>query len=541
MSIIQQHIISQSDNHFISEYRHENPTLGTGNYSSKWSQHFFGQHVVDDAGFIYVTGRSGRFGGKYFPPDATVRSISKLTQTGQVIFSKDFNTLYPHFERMFYADNHIYGVGRLSTSYNSSGTLVGSDALIMKLTTDLNIVWYRMLGNDDTTTDYEDFEGFAIDSSNNVYVSGEGYRSPGTYGAMSTTVAKYNSSGTLQWKKLLKYESGNNNTSESFYGGNHMIHCDTSGNLYLSNQTANAGGGNSSNGTPACNWYMNRSCNLKLNSSGSVIWRKARRSRWTTQTGGPSSYTGCYRSYGDHGSSGLDSNNNFYSAFSHYSLSHIPSYNSYRSDAFSLLKRNSSGTVQWEKCFYVTNTSNSSFATYLAKQMQFDNDDNIYLACRSQKESGGLYIEPIIILKFNSSGNLQWARKISRSNLKSGNLYVPYASSFKVHKDKEYFTISGSFRDNNASPDIYHGYILKLPIDGSKTGTYGYWSYSTYNELTFSNNHPNSNVDITGVEHSTTNITTYNNPMVDRSSVTANNITLTTGAHPAANYVESIP
>ena len=541
MSIIQQHIISQSDNHFISEYRHENPTLGTGNYSSKYSQHFFGQHVVDDAGFIYVTGRSGRFGGKYFPPDATVRSISKLTQTGQVIFSKDFNTLYPHFERLFYADNHIYGVGRLSTSYNSSGTLVGSDALIMKLTTDLNIVWYRMLGNDDTTTDYEDFEGFAIDSSNNVYVSGEGYRSPGTYGAMSTTVAKYNSSGTLQWKKLLKYESGNNNTSESFYGGNHMIHCDTSGNLYLANQTANAGGGNSSNGTPACNWYMNRSCNLKLNSSGSVIWRKARRSRWTTQTGGPSSYTGCYRSYGDHGSSGLDSNNNFYSAFSHYSLSHIPSYNSYRSDAFSLLKRNSSGTVQWEKCFYVTNTSNSSFATYLAKQIQFDSDDNIYLACRSQKESGGLYIEPIIILKFNSSGNLQWARKISRSNLKSGNLYVPYASSFKVHKDKEYFTISGSFRDNNASPDIYHGYILKLPIDGSKTGTYGYWSYSTYNELTFSNNHPNSNVDITGVEHSTTNITTYNNPMVDRSSVTANNITLTTGAHPAANYVESIP
>ena len=50
--VIQQTLIYQSDNHFISEYRHENPTLGEGFYDSKYSQHFFGGHVVDEAGFI---------------------------------------------------------------------------------------------------------------------------------------------------------------------------------------------------------------------------------------------------------------------------------------------------------------------------------------------------------------------------------------------------------------------------------------------------------------------------------------------------------
>ena len=539
-AVIQQTLIYQSDNHFISEYRHENPTLGTGFYTSKYSQHFFGEHVVDDAGFIYVTGRSGRFGGQYFPADATTRSISKLTPMGNVIFTKDFNTLDIVFKQMFFADNHIYCIGYMMNTENSSGTNVGTDSLIVKLTTDLSIVWFRLLGNDDTSTHHSDFLGFAIDSSNNVYVTGEGYRAPGTSGPFSASVVKYNSGGTLQWKKLLKYDTGNNNTSESF-GSYEMIHIDSSDGLYVTGETSNAGGGNKNSGTPNCNLYMQRSCHVKLNTSGSVIWKKARRNRWTVASSGD--YTGCYRTYGNAGGSGVDSNGNLYAAINHSSLSYIPSYNSLRSDAMSLLKRNSSGTIQWEKCFYVTNTSNSNFTTALSKQIQFDNDDNIYLSCRSNFYTGSpsVYQEPIIILKFNSSGTLQWARKINRSNIKTGSsTYAPYASTFKLDKNKECFTISGSFTDANASPDIYHGYILKLPIDGSKTGTYGNWTYSVYSDATFSNNHPNSNVDITGVEF-TSNVTTYNNPMVDRSSVSANNVTITTGAHPAKNFVDNFP
>ena len=43
------------------------------------------------------------------------------------------------------------------------------------------------------------------------------------------------------------------------------------------------------------------------------------------------------------------------------------------------------------------------------------------------------------------------------------------------------------------------------------------------------------------MEYSTSNITSNTNNMEDRSSVSANNTTITTGAHPAANYLENIP
>ena len=539
MGLIQQTIIYYSDNSFISEYRHANPTLGSGFYDTKYSQHFFGKHCVDDAGFIYVTGRSGRFGGTYFPADATTRSISMLTPMGHVIFTKDFNDLDVTFRELFFADNHIYGVGFRSNTVTSGGDNRGGDSLIVKLDRGLGIVWWKLLGNNDSTDNFTDFTGFVVDSSNNVYVSGSGH---GGGSSASTAVVKYNSSGTLQWKKLINYNTGTQSTSEHFYAD--YIHIDSSNNLYLAGRTSNAGGGNKNNGTPSCNGYFLRSCHVKLNSSGSVVWKKARRARWTVS--GTGSYAGCYHHYAaGHVTGGVDSNGNLYSAQNHRSLSNIPSYTSYRSDAFSLLKRNSSGTLQWEKCFYVTNTSNSSYSTGTAVELQFDNDDNIYLATNSNFHTTSLgsnyYPERMIILKFNSSGVLQWARKIARSNIANAQSHSPSISSFKVDKNKESFTISGNFRDDNALAGTYQGFVLKLPIDGSKTGTYGYWVYSEYTGLTFSNNHPNSNVDISGVEYQTSNITSNSNNMVDRSSVSANNITITTGAHPAANYLENVP
>ena len=539
MGLIQQTIIYYSDNSFISEYRHANPTLGSGFYDTKYSQHFFGKHCVDDAGFIYVTGRSGRFGGTYFPADATTRSISMLTPMGHVIFTKDFNDLDVTFRELFFADNHIYGVGFRSNTVTSGGDNRGGDSLIVKLDRGLGIVWWKLLGNNDSTDNFTDFTGFVVDSSNNVYVSGSGH---GGGSSASTAVVKYNSSGTLQWKKLINYNTGTQSTSEHFYAD--YIHIDSSNNLYLAGRTSNAGGGNKNNGTPSCNGYFLRSCHVKLNSSGSVVWKKARRARWTVS--GTGSYAGCYHHYAaGHVTGGVDSNGNLYSAQNHRSLSNIPSYTSYRSDAFSLLKRNSSGTLQWEKNFYVTNTSDSAFSTGTAQELQFDNDDNIYLATNSNFHTTSLgsnyYPERMIILKFNSSGVLQWARKIARSNIANAQSHSPSISAFKVDKNKESFTISGNFRDDNALAGTYQGFVLKLPIDGSKTGTYGYWVYSEYTGLTFSNNHPNSNVDISGVEYQTSNITSNSNNMVDRSSVSANNITITTGAHPAANYLENVP
>ena len=253
---------------------------------------------------------TGYFGGRYWPPSALIRSISKLTQTGQVIFTKDFNSMYPYINQMYFVDNHIYGIGYHSPTYDSSGNNVGADAMIMKLTTDLDIVWYRLFGNNDTTTDYENFDSLAIDSSNNLYVVGEGTTYTGSTPGASA-ILKYNSSGTLQWKKDLKYQTGNNNTSEAVYAN--QIHVDSNNGVYVTGSVIGGGGGNKYSGTPSCNNSRWRSLQIKLDSSSSVTWRKSRRANTTIQTGGPSDYTGCYHHHGaSNGASGIDSNGNLY-------------------------------------------------------------------------------------------------------------------------------------------------------------------------------------------------------------------------------------
>ena len=541
MSIVQQHTIYLNDNHFISEYQPENSTLGTGAYSSKYSQYFLDTHCVDDAGFFYCTATTGRFGGQYYPPSVLVRSISKLTQTGQVIFTKDFNSIYPSINRMYFLDNHIYAIGYHTATSDSSGNNVGADAMIIKLTTDLDIVWFRLFGNNDTTTDYENFDGLAIDSSNNVYVVGEGTTYTGSTPGASA-ILKYNSSGTLQWKKDLKYQTGNNNTSEAVYANN--IHVDSNNGVYVTGSVIGGGGGNKYSGTPSCNNSRWRSLQIKLDSSSSVTWRKSRRAQQTVNTGGPSDYTGCYSQYGaSNGTSGLDSNGNLYHAFSNWQLSYSVGDQNFRGYGDSFIKRNSSGVLQWEKCWFVNHNTegyNGSSITGIPQQLQFDADDNIYLCSRSGIVSGQMD-RPIILMKFNSSGVNQWVRRITRTNLDSSNR-APFPKAFKINKEKKYFTISGYMDISNPNPDnVYRGFLLKLPLDG-KTGTYGDWTYAAETDFTFNTKYPdNSGHDITGVD-TTTNITTYSTSYIDnRHTLSANNITLSTGAIPGKNHVEYVP
>ena len=443
---------------------------------------------------------------------------------------------------MYFLDNHIYAIGYHTTTYDSSGNNVGADAMIIKLTTDLDIVWFRLFGNNDTTTDYENHDGLAIDSSNNVYVIGEGTTYTGSTPGASA-ILKYNSSGTLQWKKDLKYQTGNNSTSEAVYANN--IHVDSNNGVYVTGSVIGAGGGNKYSGTPNCNNSRWRSLQIKLDSSSSVTWRKSRRANTTIQTGGPSDYTGCYHHHGaSNGASGIDSNGNLYHAYSNWSLGHVSTDTTSRGQGDSFIKRNSSGVFQWEKCWFVNHNTegyNSSPITGQPQQLQFDADDNIYLCSRSGIVSGQMD-RPIILMKFNSSGVNQWVRRITRTNLDSSNR-APFPLAFKINKEKKYFTISGYMDISNPNPDnVYRGFLLKLPLDGSKTGTYGDWTYASETDFTFNTKYPdNSGHDITGVEQ-TTNVTTYSTSYIDnRHTLSANNITLSTGAIPGKNHVEYVP
>ena len=549
-------MLSLGDHHFISEYLPEDQNPGNSPYQTKYENYFFGSHCIDDDGFIYLSTTAGRSGGQYgYPSSQRTRAISKLTPTGNVIETKKLTTINPYFTQMFFVDNHIYGVGYATDQEDSSGNDMDPDALIIKFDKNLNIVWYRTLGNNSTDNQYDFFEGFGVDSSGNIYCGGSGsYQNDlyanGTYSydtrwLGSIAVVKYNSSGTLQWKKEIRYGTGSRNSSWDNAWGDGFLHVDSNNNIYVTGYQSGANFLSSSDGTPDCGRRA-ASFAMKLNSSGNVTWVKRRRAQQTIQTGGPSSFTGCYHIYGRTGSSGVDSNGNLYHAHDNWQMSSTSWNNGNSGYATSIVKRNSSGTVQWERCWYIdpsTHGFNGGSTVSSAHQILFDADDNVYLCMRQGKTSN--YDRPILIFKWNSSGTLQWARKISRTNLLS-DTWVPYPWAFKIDPVKKYFTVSGYTKDpsdtKGSGTTLLRGYLIKLPLDGSKTGTHGHWTYAAESQFTFSQTFLGNS--ITGVD-ATSNLTTYTSTMVDnRYTLAANAISMGSGAVGIATGIkvsENIP
>lgn len=110
--------------------------------------------------------------------------------------------------------SNVIGVGQIS------GTNSGS--YIVKLDSAGATQWQRIL------TNYGPWTGAATDSSNNIYVAGQG-NDPAVTGSLGL-IAKYNSSGTLQWQRYLKSGS----SGQPIYLSSMKL--DSSGNICVAGQ-----------------------------------------------------------------------------------------------------------------------------------------------------------------------------------------------------------------------------------------------------------------------------------------------------------------
>lgn len=107
---------------------------------------------------------------------------------------------------------------------------------------------------------------------------------------------------------------------------------------------------------------------------------------------------------------------------------------------------------------------------------KYSSDFPYYYGAMACDSSGNLYCvtvpnassKTLAILKFNSSGTLQWQRAFSNvsSNLNPTNISIDNTNSAFVLM----FGISSS--PTRAG-------VVRLPLDGSQTGTYGDWTYAT--------------------------------------------------------------
>lgn len=372
--------------------------IGTFNFTGK---NCFGSGIKSDSlGNIYLAG-TGNVGAQDGMELAKYNSVGVL-QWQKILL------------------NASYGTSGSSVAVDSSGNIFVAGDSSPNAYTDMQLAkynssgvlqWQKLLGNTGTGVN-EAAASVATDSSGNVYVSGYAVISPFGNEAI---IAKYNTSGTLQWQRQL---GGTGSGVERARG----IAVDSSSNVYTVGTTTSTTGG------------LARFIITKHNTSGAIQWQ-----RFLGGTGGQEGY-----------SIAVDSSANVY----------VCGYSDTSGTKDCLVaKYNTSGTLQWQR------TLGGAGIEY-AYGIAVDSSANVYIC-------GQYNSADCLLAKYNTSGTIQWQRRLASSapNEQANAISISPLGDILV---AGYYNPSG-----------YYMILASLPSDGSKTGTYTVGSSSfTYDATT---------------------------------------------------------
>jgi uncharacterized delta-60 repeat protein len=342
--------------------------------------------AVDSTGSVYVCGQSNLGGTNKI-------QLAKYSPLGVIQWQRSLSPATGSFAIALDTSDNVYITGVRSNfhcqiaKYNSSGT----------------IQWQRSLTSDsgDTTGG----QGIATDSSGNVYISG--YVKRGA--ARDIFIAKYDTSGTIQWQRTL--ESSFSSVNDNGRG----VAVDSSGNVYISAYS------------PPTEFSSEFQAYLiKYDTSGSLQWQRK--------------LHGANQDYAY--AVAVDSSSNA------YVVGESDNNSSGRFDAL-IAKYNYSGTIQWQR-----RLGNSTGDTR-AQSIAVDISSNLYI-CGITSDSGP---DQMQIAKYNTSGTIQWQRRLNNATRTRGYSIALFSSNIYV---------CGELRESSDNDFI----IAKLPNDGSLTGTY---------------------------------------------------------------------
>lgn len=352
---------------------------------------FFSEGIASDSsGNVYAVlfgGSPAQFVLVKYNPNGDIQWQRALNSTGQlrsvVVDSSD----------------NIYICGTTSTS--GAG---GNDGLLAKYNSSGTIQWQRTLGLSGSDTFYD----IALNSSGDVYVVGT--TSSQGAGNADNLVAKYNSSGTIQWQRIL---------GSAFFESNYSgIGVDGTGDVFVTFSTPGTGAGGDD------------IILAKYNSSGTIQFQKT--------LGGAS---------GDDGKDiAIDSDNNIY-------VFGDTESGDFGNGDLLLVKYNLTGTVQWQAGLGLAAFDRGYAVTT-------DSLGNIYGI--GQTLSDGAGDRDFLFAKWDSSGTIQWQRTLGGTGSDQGqgiavdpldNLYV-------------------TGRTSSAGEGTVDMMIALLANDGSSTGTF---------------------------------------------------------------------
>jgi len=295
------------------------------------------------------------------------------------------------------SSDNIYAFGRTRSSGAGS-----NDFLLAKYNTSGTLQWQRTLGG----SGYDFGTSVSVDSSGNIYVLGLSDSSGA--GSYDFLLAKYNSSGTIQWQRTL------GGASQEF---GRSLSVDSSGNVYVAGVTTSAGLG------------QEEFLLAKYNASGTIQWQRI--------FGGTA-----------------DDQNQALFADSSGNTFLLGSSNSVGAGGQDLIlaKYNTSGTLQWQQMLGGVNTD-------IGRGVALDSADNIFVS--GQTNSSGAGGNDFLLAKYNSSGVIQWQRTLG-----SNQAEISYGLALNL-EDAIYAT--GLTERSGKGTQIL---LAKVPSDGSKTGTY---------------------------------------------------------------------
>jgi uncharacterized protein (AIM24 family) len=289
------------------------------------------------------------------------------------------------------AAGNVYVAGHYSGTASFGGINITSagnyDVFVAKYNSSGTIQWVRSAGG----TGFDSGTGIALDAAGNVYVTGL-YSGTASFGGSNITsagnydvfVAKYNSSGTLQWVRSA------GGTSVDFGRG---ITLDATGNVYVTGYYAGTASFGGISRTSAGNYDV---FVAKYNSSGTILW---------VQSAGGAGF--------DEGKGiALDAAGNvhvtgYYQGTASFGGINITSAGGY--DVF-VAKYNSSGTILWVRSAGGTLTDESD-------GIALDAAGNVYMTGNYQGTAnfGGISStsvgnSDVFVAKYNSSGTILWVR-----------------------------------------------------------------------------------------------------------------------------------
>ena len=338
------------------------------------------------------------------------------------------------------SSGNVYVVGSDSNPY--------SGGAVAKLNSSSEIQWSRY-SHGGAWASQVLFYAVHVDGSGNVYAGGKGEPSH------NALLYKYNSSGVLQWKKEL-----NASSSYEYING---ITEDSSGNIYVSAYLG---------GKPGV---------VKLNPSGNVIWS----SRYD-RSGQPfgvaldssdnaylvgdidskillvkfnsSGHHAWARTLGNsqHSQRGYDvavdsSNDIFVVGRSHYGSTYSGDY-----DSILAKYSNSDGSLLWQR--KIGNSGMDSYYDGIA----IDDSDNVYLSIMHTGQT-------LTAVKYDNDGNIQWQNTLNTTG-------TEYNKNIAVDPDGTSIYMVGHCDFSGAGTEWV---VAKLPGDGTGTGTYDTFTYST--------------------------------------------------------------